>query len=72
MEVLLVSVSRIEEVEEGGAHAEIEYATDVKDAYPDKPVTLLHSRERVLPKFHPSMHEQSRLSAASSGGIGND
>ena len=36
-----------------------EYATDIKDAYPDKPVTLLHSRERVLPKFHPSMHDQS-------------
>ena len=35
-----------------------EYATDIAEAFPDKPVTLLHSRKQLLPKFDVKMHEQ--------------
>ncbi|EKM58396.1 uncharacterized protein PHACADRAFT_117301 [Phanerochaete carnosa HHB-10118-sp] len=48
----------------GGGALGIQYATDIADAYPDKPVTLLHSRDRLLPRFDPGMHEliTSRMS----------
>ncbi|KAG9117701.1 hypothetical protein FRC07_007338 [Ceratobasidium sp. 392] len=36
----------------------IEFATDLKDVYPSKSVTLLHSRERLLPKFVQGMHDE--------------
>ncbi len=36
-----------------------EYATDIATAYPDKPVTLLHSRDRLLPRFDERMHTKS-------------
>ena len=38
-----------------------EYATDIADAYPDKRVTLMHSRERLLPKYDAAMHDHSKL-----------
>ena len=34
-----------------------EYVTDIKDAYPEKSVTFLHSRDRVLPQYSQAMHE---------------
>lgn len=34
-----------------------EFATDIKDLYNDKEVTLLHSRTRLLPIYHQSMHD---------------
>ncbi|KAH9927882.1 iron uptake cluster protein [Amylocystis lapponica] len=43
----------------------IQYATDIAEVYPTTHVTLLHSRERLLPKFEQQMHDEivSRLSA---------
>jgi NADH dehydrogenase FAD-containing subunit len=32
-------------------------ATDIKDYYSSKSVTLVHSRSRVMHKFHPKLHE---------------
>jgi len=32
-------------------------ATDIKDYLPCKSVTLVHSRSRVMHKFHPKLHE---------------
>ncbi len=29
----------------------LEFATDIKSVYPEKSVTLLHSRQRLLPRF---------------------
>lgn len=34
-----------------------EYATDLKDVYPDKEVTLLHSRKRLLPIYPEEVHD---------------
>lgn len=33
----------------------VQSATDIKEIYPDKNVTLIHSRERLMNKFHPKM-----------------
>lgn len=35
-----------------------EFATDLKDLYPSKEVTLLHSRTRVLPRYPQEMHDE--------------
>lgn len=37
----------------------IEFATDIKAVYPEKKVTLLHSRTQLLPKFDQAMHDES-------------
>ena len=37
----------------------IEFATDIASLYPDKKVTLLHSRNRLLPRYAPEMHSES-------------
>lgn len=37
-----------------------EFASDIKDVYPEKHVTLLHSRSRLLPRFDPLMHNESK------------
>ncbi|KAH8105108.1 hypothetical protein BXZ70DRAFT_919414 [Cristinia sonorae] len=42
----------------GGGALGIQFATDIADIYPDKTVTLLHSRERLLPRFHEAMHTE--------------
>lgn len=34
----------------------IEFATDIAAIYPNKKVTLLHSRDRLLPRFDEGMH----------------
>lgn len=36
----------------------LELASDIKYSYPDKDVTLLHSRERLLPIYPIEMHDQ--------------
>lgn len=36
-----------------------EFATDIKSVYPEKQVTLLHSREKLLPRFDQRMHDES-------------
>lgn len=38
-----------------GRHAEM--ATDIKILYPSKEVVLVHSREQVMPRFHPKLSE---------------
>jgi hypothetical protein len=32
-------------------------ATDIKELYPEKNVTLVHSRKNVMNRFHPAFHE---------------
>jgi hypothetical protein len=36
-----------------------EFATDLKDVYPNKEVTLLHSRMRFMPHYPVAMHTAS-------------
>lgn len=33
-----------------------ELATDAKEFYPSKSVTLIHSRDQLLNRFHPELH----------------
>ncbi|ORX40015.1 hypothetical protein BD324DRAFT_615943 [Kockovaella imperatae] len=40
----------------GGGALGIQYATDLKDLYPHKNVTLLHSRTRLMPIYPVEMH----------------
>ncbi|KAK7033393.1 FAD/NAD(P)-binding domain-containing protein [Favolaschia claudopus] len=39
----------------GGAYG-IQLAFDTKEVYPSKNVTLVHSREQLMPRFHPRLH----------------
>jgi len=41
----------------GGGALGIQYATDIADLYPSKRVTLIHSRDRLLPIFTEGIHE---------------
>ena len=41
----------------GGGAAGVQMATDLKEYFPDKQVTLVQSRERLMPKFHDKLHE---------------
>ncbi|KAH7925986.1 FAD/NAD(P)-binding domain-containing protein [Leucogyrophana mollusca] len=42
----------------GGGALGIQFASDIADVYPNKHVTLLHSRNRLLPRFDPSIHDE--------------
>ncbi|KAF8994272.1 hypothetical protein BDQ17DRAFT_1367175 [Cyathus striatus] len=42
----------------GGGALGIQFATDIKAVYPTKKVTLLHSRDRLLPRFDEKMHAE--------------
>ncbi|THH32083.1 hypothetical protein EUX98_g2115 [Antrodiella citrinella] len=42
----------------GGGALGIQYATDIAEIYPNKSVTLLHSRMQLLPRFDPCMHSE--------------
>ncbi|TFK38590.1 hypothetical protein BDQ12DRAFT_683879 [Crucibulum laeve] len=42
----------------GGGALGIQFATDIKAVYPEKKVTLLHSRRRLLPRFDEDMHNE--------------
>ena len=35
----------------------VQMATDIKDVFPEKSVTLVHSRARVMNKFHQGLHD---------------
>lgn len=41
----------------GGGALGIQYATDIADLYPEKKVTLIHSRDRLLPVFKKELHD---------------
>lgn len=41
----------------GGGAVGVQMATDLKEFYPDKEVTVVQSRPRVMPNFHPRLHE---------------
>ncbi|KAG1769938.1 hypothetical protein EV702DRAFT_1140286 [Suillus placidus] len=43
----------------GGGALGIQFASDIAAVYPQKRVTLLHSRRRLLPKFDDAMHEEA-------------
>lgn len=43
----------------GGGALGIQFATDIAAVYPQKRVTLLHSRHRLLPKFDDGIHEEA-------------
>ncbi|RBR15622.1 uncharacterized protein FIESC28_07263 [Fusarium coffeatum] len=42
----------------GGGAVGVELVTEIKERYPDKQVTLIHSREHLLPRFGPKLHER--------------
>ncbi|KAJ7100583.1 hypothetical protein C8R43DRAFT_247667 [Mycena crocata] len=42
----------------GGGALGIQFATDIAAIHPDKAVTLLHSRTRLLPRFDHAMHTE--------------
>ncbi|KAI8893056.1 hypothetical protein BC833DRAFT_609717 [Globomyces pollinis-pini] len=42
----------------GGGAVGVELAAEIKEHYPEKSVTLVHSRERYLPMYLPAMHKQ--------------
>nr|ADO29929.1 hypothetical protein PP107 [Penicillium paxilli] len=41
----------------GGGAVGVQMATDLKEYYPEKDVTVVQSRSRVMPNFHPKLHE---------------
>lgn len=41
----------------GGGAVGVQMATDIKQLYPQKNVTLVHSRDRVMHKYHRGLHE---------------
>ncbi|KAG6887788.1 hypothetical protein C0992_010740 [Termitomyces sp. T32_za158] len=43
----------------GGGALGIQFATDIATIYPEKKVTLLHSRKRLLPRFDEAMHDET-------------
>lgn len=43
----------------GGGAAGMEVASDAKSKYPEKEVTLIHSRDRLLNKFGPLLHTKA-------------
>lgn len=40
----------------GGGAVGVQMATDLKEYYPDKEVTIVQSRTRVMPQFHEKLH----------------
>ncbi|KAF4442953.1 hypothetical protein F53441_11597 [Fusarium austroafricanum] len=41
----------------GGGAVGVELVTEIKEKYPDRQVTLIHSRDQLLPRFGPKLHE---------------
>ncbi|TXT04936.1 hypothetical protein VHUM_04019 [Vanrija humicola] len=41
----------------GGGAVGIQMATDLKELYPDKDITLVHSRDKVMPRFDAKFHD---------------
>jgi pyruvate/2-oxoglutarate dehydrogenase complex dihydrolipoamide dehydrogenase (E3) component len=46
----------------GGGALGIQLATDVKEVHGETEVTVLHSREQLLPRFDKQMHEHGKAS----------
>lgn len=44
----------------GGGAVGVQLATDVKNTYPDKDVTLVHSRAKILPNFGPRLQHHAQ------------
>lgn len=40
----------------GGGAVGVQMATDLKEYYPEKEIVVVHSREHLMPLFHPKMH----------------
>jgi hypothetical protein len=53
----------------GGGALGIQYATDIADLYKNKRVTLIHSREKLMPRFEDEIH---RISLAKLQELGVD
>ena len=61
--VLLVSVSKNNlSIVTNLIDPSAEFATDVADVYPTKQVTLVHSRDQLLPRFDKRMHDTGTVS----------
>lgn len=41
----------------GGGAVGVQLATDAKELYPEKSVTLVHSRPAVMNRYHPKLHQ---------------
>ncbi|KAK1960096.1 FAD/NAD(P)-binding domain-containing protein [Colletotrichum sublineola] len=41
----------------GGGAVGVQMATDLKELYPDKEITLVHSRDHLMPLYHSKFHE---------------
>lgn len=41
----------------GGGAVGVQMATDLKELYPEKEVTLVHSREHLMPLYHTKLDE---------------
>ncbi|PKS05406.1 hypothetical protein jhhlp_008782 [Lomentospora prolificans] len=41
----------------GGGAVGVQMATDLKEIYPEKDITLVHSRDRMMPLYHPKMDQ---------------
>ncbi|KAI9374799.1 hypothetical protein BJX61DRAFT_496401 [Aspergillus egyptiacus] len=41
----------------GGGAVGVQMATDLKEYYPEKEVTVVQSRPRLMPQYHPKLHE---------------
>lgn len=41
----------------GGGAVGVQMATDIKELHPEKNVTVVHSREHLMPRFHPMFHD---------------
>ncbi|KAJ7507969.1 FAD/NAD-P-binding domain-containing protein [Mycena galericulata] len=41
----------------GGGASGVQLATDAKEFYPSKNITLIHSRDQLMNRFHPQLHE---------------
>ncbi|KAJ7180259.1 FAD/NAD-P-binding domain-containing protein [Mycena crocata] len=40
----------------GGGASGVQLATDAKEYYPSKTITLIHSRDQLMNRFHPELH----------------
>lgn len=41
----------------GGGAVGVQMACDLKEVFPNKKVTLVHSRDNLMPLYHPKMDE---------------